>query len=126
MPIRIKVQGSLKKTEKFLDTIDKKRGILPILNKYGKMGVDALRDATPRDTGTTAESWRYTIRGRNGYYNINWTNDNLSDGVPVAILIQYGHATKNGSFVMGRDFINPALEPIFEQMANELWNEVNK
>ena len=126
VPIRIKVQGSLKKTNDFLNNVVKKRNILPILNKYGLMGVDALRDATPRDSGTTAESWRYVIRGRNGYYNINWTNDNMSDGVPVVILIQYGQATKNGAFVQGRDFINPALEPIFKQMADELWKELTK
>jgi len=92
---------------------------------YGKRGVEALRDATPVKSGETADSWDYVVTKENGYYKIVWTNSNLvgTDHIPLAILLQYGHASSNGSWVEGLDYINPALKPIFESMANEMWKE---
>ena len=94
------------------------------LNHYGEMGVQALQAATPRDTGKTAESWRYEIVEEEGRIALWWCNDNVNKEVPIAILLQYGHGTRNGGFVEGVDYINPALKPIFERMANEAWKEV--
>lgn len=97
------------------------------LDKYGRMGVDALRSVTPVDSGNTANSWRYDI-----YYNKNesvrivFSNTNVVDGVPVAILLQYGHGTRNGGFVQGKDYINPAIQPIFDEIAQTAWKEVTK
>lgn len=97
------------------------------LDKYGQMGVEALKSATPVDSGKTADSWTYNI-----YYNKNesvrivFSNTNVVDGVPVAILLQYGHGTKNGGFVQGRDYINPAIQPVFDKIAKSAWEEVTK
>ena len=95
------------------------------LDKYGRMGVEALSSATPVDTGKTSSSWYYEItQGRNSV-TLTFCNSNVTpDGVPIAILLQYGHATRNGGFVQGVDYINPAIVPIFEQIANEAWREV--
>lgn len=100
---------------------------ISILRKYGKQGVTALSDATPKDTGLTSTSWSYEIwTDGKGQYKLYWTNDNLAEpGMPIAILIQYGHSTKSGTYVQGVDYINPALKPIFDKMANDLWGEVN-
>lgn len=121
--ITFKQRGNFNKTDKFL-----KQNIvsnhMPILERYGKEGVDALSAVTPMDSGNTAQSWRYEITKTRGGVAISWSNSNVSEGVPVAILIQYGHATKNGGYVQGRDFINPALRPIFDKIADELWREV--
>jgi hypothetical protein len=84
----------------------------------------ALKNATPVDSGETANSWDYEIRHYPGGASIAWTNSHVVDGVPIAIILQYGHATRNGGYVQGRDYINPALRPIFEKMANDLWEEV--
>lgn len=102
----------------------KEKQYLETLNRYAQEGVDALSAATPRDTGTTADSWSYEIRRGNGQVTIYWTNSNAPYGVPVAVLIQYGHATRNGGYVQGIDYINPALKPIFEKMAENIWREV--
>lgn len=102
----------------------KEKRYLENLNRYGQEGVDALTAATPRDTGTTAESWSYEIKRTNNSVTIYWNNSNAPYGVPVAVLIQYGHATRNGGYVQGIDYINPALKPIFEKMAENIWREV--
>lgn len=102
----------------------KTRDATSILNKYGKRGVELLRDATPMDTGETADSWDYEVVKENGRYRIYWTNSNEHDGVYIAIILQYGHATKNGGYVQGTDYINPVLEEVFTDMAEELWKEV--
>lgn len=94
------------------------------LDEYGKMGVEALARATPVDTGKTSASWNYEIHSSKGVHTLTFTNSNLSNYIPVVILIQYGHATKNGGFVQGRDFINPAIEPVFKKMSDDLWGEV--
>ena len=97
------------------------------LDKYGRAGVEALESATPRDTGKTAASWSYEIIHREGSASIEFHNSNLTEiGYPIAILIQYGHGTKNGGYVEGIDYINPALKPVFEYMANEAYRDVKK
>lgn len=121
--IKIVSKGEFKKTRKFLKFLEKK-DYYKILDRYGKKGVDALSAATPIDSGTTASSWDYAVHITNTGAYIVWTNDNTVDNVPVAVLIQYGHATKNGGFVMGRDFINPAIRPIFDEIAENVWKEV--
>lgn len=120
---KITSTGSFKKTRKYLDSIYK-QDYIRILNQYGQMGVELLKEATPIDTGLTAESWDYTIEINRDSYTISWTNSNTTDNIPIVILLQYGHATRNGSFVEGIDFVNPAIEPVFKQMAHELWKKV--
>lgn len=121
--ITIKHQGGFDNTEKFLKgmvTSDYVR----ILDRYGKEGVTALASATPVDTGKTAASWGYEIQKTRYGAKIIWTNSEIIDGVPIAVLIQYGHATRNGGYVSGRDYINPALQPIFDRIAGDIWREV--
>ena len=96
------------------------------LDKYGKEGVDALSSATPIDSGLTASSWYYKIENKNGSATISFYNSNVNNGVPIAIILQYGHGTNNGGWVEGRDYINPAILPIFEKIANDAWEEVTK
>lgn len=96
------------------------------LDKYGQEGVDALSSATPVDSGLTASSWYYKIENKNGSATISFYNSNVNNGVPIAIILQYGHGTNNGGWVEGRDYINPAILPIFEKIANDAWEEVTK
>ena len=96
------------------------------LDKYGKAGVAALSSATPVDTGLTASSWTYEIEIKNGSVIIVFKNSNIQNGVPIAIILQYGHGTRNGGWVEGRDYINPAIQPIFDEIANNAWKEVTK
>lgn len=95
-------------------------------DKYGREGVDALKSATPIDTGKTASSWYYDISHKNGSVIISFKNSNVVDGVPIAIIIQYGHGTRNGGYVQGRDYINPVIRPIFDRMAQNAWEEVTR
>ena len=122
-----KSKGDFSRTDRFLEKMgDIVRYV--DLRKYGKMGVDALREATPKDSGETANSWRYEIihDKKNGTYQLSWYNDNIVDGwYNVAIMLQYGHATRNGGYVIGHDYINPALAPIFEKIAEDAWKEVS-
>lgn len=94
------------------------------LDKYGEMGVTALRNATPTESGKTKDSWFYTIEREDGILSISWHNSNVVDGVNIAIILQYGHATKNGHWVEGIDYINPALRGIFEDLAEDCWEEI--
>ena len=96
------------------------------LDKYGKAGVAALSSATPVDTGLTASSWSYEIEDKNGSVRIIFKNSNIQNGVPIAIILQYGHGTRNGGWVEGRDYINPAIQPIFDEIANNAWKEVTQ
>ena len=121
--ISVTHNGSFKNIESFFKKAPKV-DIRSILEKYAKRGVDALSANTPQGTGLTANSWGYDIHQSNGDYTIIWTNTNVVSGIPVAILLQYGHATKNGGFVQGVDFINPALKPLFDDLAKDLWEEV--
>lgn len=120
----MKQSGSLKNFEGFLYK-NRKRRLYQLLNEYGKQGVELLRDATPVDTGKTATGWDYEIEVSSQGVSLYWVNNNVNEGVPIAILIQYGHATQNGSYVQGIDYINPALRPLFESMATKLWKEVS-
>ena len=95
------------------------------LDRYGRQGVEALRSATPKDTGRTAESWHYEIIREKESVSISFYNSNIQNGVPIAIILQYGHGTKNGGWVEGRDYINPAIQPIFDQIAKNAWKEVD-
>jgi hypothetical protein len=95
-----------------------------ILDKYGPIGVAALSNATPSETGHTAASWYYEIVHKRGYHAIHWHNDNMVDGIPVAIMIQYGHGTGTGGYVQGRDYIMPAIRPIFDQIVSDIIREV--
>ena len=97
---------------------------MSILEKYARMGVDALSKATPIDTGLTAESWSYKLEFTNSSYKISWINSNTVNGVPIAIILQYGHAMGNGGYVVGRDYINPTIKPIFDEIEDAVWKEV--
>lgn len=123
--IKVNHKGNFNKIEKYFDRMSNPR-YLEILKRYGREGVNALASATPTDSGETANSWTYEIQQTKGGAKIIWSNTNIVNGVPVAILIQYGHATKNGGYVVGRDYINPAMRPIFDKIANEVWKEVTK
>lgn len=119
----VKQKGDFSKTEKFLNTINKKL-YYRNLQKYAEQGVAALASATPIDSGTTANSWNYEIRQTKNSVSIYWTNSNVNKGVPIAVIIQYGHGTRNGGYVQGRDYINPAMRPIFDKIAENVWKEV--
>ena len=116
-------KGDFKKTEKFLNKASKAEYFRK-LEKYAREGVKALSAVTPVDTGKTAASWSYEIRQAKGTVSIYWTNSNVNKGVPIAIILQYGHGTNNGGYVQGIDYINPALRPVFERLAEETWKEV--
>lgn len=96
------------------------------LDKYGKEGVAALASATPVDSGLTANSWYYEIERKDGSATITFYNSNIQNGIPIAIILQYGHGTGTGGWVQGRDYINPAIQPIFDKIANDAWREVTK
>jgi len=121
-----KSKGDFSNLNRFFDKVEDAIRYVD-LRKYGKMGVTALRNATPKDSGKTADSWRYEIvhdkQAKN--YTLTWYNDNISEGwFNIAIMLQYGHATQNGGYVKGRDYINPALAPIFDKLAQDAWKEV--
>lgn len=123
--ITLECKGSFSKTESFLNRL-RQINYSRILKKYGQAGVDALASATPVDTGLTASSWFYELEQKNNSFTIRWGNSNIQNGVPIAVILQYGHATKNGGFVQGRDYINSALQPIFDAIASEAWEEVSR
>ena len=121
--IRITNKGDFNNTFRFLNKMSKFQ-INKILEKYGQMGVEALRSATPVDSGKTAESWGYEISvGKEGA-TIHWTNTNQNKGVYIAVILQYGHGTGTGGYVQGIDYINPAIRPVFDKIAEEAWMEV--
>ncbi len=121
--IVIKQKGDFKKTEEFLNRAQQVK-LAQVLQHYGQRGVFALSQATPKDTGKTAESWSYEVTVGSGESKITWSNSNVNKGVNIAILLQYGHGTRNGGYVKGRDYINPAIQPIFDEIANTAWKEV--
>ena len=123
--ITIIQKGSFNNTERYLNRL-KQAQVTAILQRYGSLGVTALSNATPVESGVTAASWTYSIVQRPGYYSIRWHNSHENKGVPIAVLLQYGHGTGTGGYVQGRDYINPAVRPIFDQIANEVWKEVTK
>ena len=123
--IKFKQKGDFSKLTKFLEKT-KEAVKLEDLDRFGKAGVSALASATPVETGLTANSWYYKIERDNGSATISFHNSNIQNGVPIAIILQYGHGTRNGGWVKGRDYINPAIQPIFDQIANEAWKEVTE
>lgn len=123
--ISFRQKGDFSKLSSYLERI-KELAHMGILDKYGCMGVEALASATPIESGETASSWSYKIERRRGSTAIVFYNSHVHDGVPIAIILQYGHATRNGGWVEGRDYINPAIQPIFDRLVAELWREVTK
>lgn len=121
--IRFRNKGDFSKTEKFLKKSFGKN-YRSILDKYAKQGVAALASATPLDSGETAASWDYEIIQNGSSLSIVWKNYHIEKGVNIAVILQYGHGTRNGGWVEGRDYINPALQPIFDKMAEAAWKEV--
>ena len=123
--ISFRQQGDFSKLTGFLEKV---KEVVKIgdLDRYGKEGVAALASATPKDTGLTADSWYYEIVRSSENVRIVWKNSNIQNGVPIAVILQYGHGTRNGGYVQGRDYINPAIQPIFDKIAKESWKEVIK
>lgn len=123
--IIIRHKGNFDKTEKWYDRM-LRRDHMRILNEYGERGVAALKAATPVDSGITADSWSYEIKQDNKNITIAFNNSSESNGCNIVILLMYGHGTKNGGYVQANDFVNPALEPIFKDLADAAWREVKK
>lgn len=123
--ITFRHKGDFSKSTRFLERA-KEAARVGVLDKYGREGVAALASATPVDTGLTAASWHYNIERTKGYVSISFNNSNIQNGVPIAIILQYGHGTGTGGWVEGRDYINPAIQPVFDRLANDAWREVTK
>ena len=123
--IGFRQKGDFSKTTKFLTKL-KQNVDISTFEKYGKKGVAALASATPIDSGLTANSWYYKIEKTNSSISLLFCNSNIQNGVPIAVILQYGHGTRNGGWVQGRDYINPAIQPIFDQIVKEAWGEVTK
>lgn len=123
--ISFKQKGDFSNLSRFLE---KAKETIKIgdLDRYGREGVAALSSVTPVDTGLTASSWYYKIERGNGSISISFHNSNIQNGVPIAIILQYGHGTRNGGWVEGRDYINPAIQPLFDKIADNAWKEVRK
>jgi hypothetical protein len=121
--IEIESKGDFRNTEKFLASMAKD-DLFAVLEHYGHVGVDALSSATPTRSGLTAASWNFEVVNKKGEHAIIWHNTNVNDGLPVAILIQYGHGTGTGGWVEGYDYINPAIRPIFDMITTEVWKQV--
>lgn len=121
--ISFRQKGDFSKSIRFLE---KTKGAVSLrdLDKYGREGVAALASATPVDSGLTANSWYYEIERKKGSVSITFYNSNIQKGIPIAIILQYGHGTGTGGWVQGRDYINPAIQPIFDKIANDAWREV--
>ena len=123
--ISFRQKGDFSKLTSFLERA-KESVKIGDLDKYGREGVAALSSATPIDSGKTANSWNYEITNKNGSVTISFNNSNIQNGVPIAIILQYGHGTGTGGWVEGRDYINPAIQPIFDKIAEDAWKEVAK
>lgn len=123
--IRFRQKGDFSKLTRFLERA-KEAVHIGDLDKFGREGVAALASATPVDSGLTATSWYYEITNKDGTIRINFCNSNIQNGVPIAIILQYGHATGTGGWVEGRDYINPTIRPVFDKIANTAWKEVTK
>lgn len=123
--ISFRQKGDFSKLSKYFEKM-KEAAKIGMLDKYGREGVAALSSATPVESGKTASSWSYEIERQNGAVSIVFKNSNVNKGVPIAIILQLGHGTGTGGWVEGRDYINPAIQPIFDKLANEAWEEVVK
>lgn len=124
--IKVTNRGSFRNLEAFGQRVKARTYLGPILSKYGPIGVAALSGATPVNSGLAAQSWYYEIVDKPGYFAIHWLNSDVEHGFHVAVMLQYGHATRRGRFIEGRDYINPAIRPIFDQMVTDMWKEVTK
>lgn len=123
--ISVKQKGDYSKVIRYLERV--KKGVnIKSLDKYGRQGVEALSANTPVRTGLTAASWYYEIEDKKGIVEIRFCNSNIQNGVPIAIILQYGHGTRNGGWVEGRDYINPAIQPIFDEITKNAWKEVTR
>ena len=123
--ISFRQKGDFSKLNRYLERV-KESAKIGVLDKYGREGVAALASATPVKTGKTANSWYYEIKRQNGSVSIEFKNSNIKDGIPIAVILQYGHGTGTGGWVQGRDYINPAIQPIFDKIADSAWKEVTK
>lgn len=123
--ISFRHEGDFSKLSRFLERA-KEAVKVGDLDRYGREGVEALSSATPVDTGLTAASWYYKIEHKEGSSSIIFCNSNIQNGVPIAIILHYGHGTRNGGWVQGRDYINPAIRPVFDKIADNAWREVTK
>ena len=123
--VTFRQKGDFSKLTSFLERAKESVKIGDI-DKYGREGVAALSSATPIDSGKTANSWNYEITNKNGSVTISFNNSNIQNGVPIAIILQYGHGTRNGGWVQGRDYINPAIQPVFDEIVDKAWREVTK
>lgn len=124
--ISVKTDRKFTKLDAYLKKLKKNSRVLDILNKYGDIGVKRLSAATPVETGLTSKSWGYEIEQKDQRYSIKFYNSNVKNGVNIAIILQYGHGTRNGGYVQGTDYINPAVKQTFEEMTNELTKEVGR
>lgn len=122
--ISFRSKGDFSKATRYFEQLSKISNLEQVLSKYGQMGVSALASATPTDTGVTASSWYYEIEHQNGGVTLSFKNSNVNKGVNIAIIIQYGHGTGTGGWVEGRDYINPAIQPVFDKIAEDAWREV--
>mgnify|MGYP000844319230 FL=1 len=123
--ITIESQGDWKLTRNWFDRMTK-LDLALIMNQFGREGAAALASATPSRTGATAKSWNYEVKRTGNNWKITWTNSHVNKGANIAVLIQYGHGTRNGGYVVGRDYINPAIRPVFDKIAAKAWKEVTK
>lgn len=123
--IKFTQKGDFSKITQYLEkqrSSNRKR----LLEKYGALGVKYLSEATPKDTGMTSNSWGYSVNSSKDKMSIEWSNSNVENGVPIAIILQYGHGTGTGGYVQGRDYINPAIQSVFDEMSKELWEEMTR
>lgn len=123
--ITFRQKGDFSKASRYLERL-KEAAKLGVLDKYGREGVAALASATPTETGLTASSWTYEIERKGISVSIVYKNSNINKGVPIAVILQYGHGTGTGGWVQGRDYINPAIQPVFDRIADEAWKEVTR
>lgn len=123
--ITFRQKGDFSKASRYLERL-KEAAKLGVLDKYGREGVAALASATPTETGLTASSWTYEIERKGSSVSIVYKNSNINKGVPIAVILQYGHGTGTGGWVQGRDYINPTIQPVFDRIADEAWKEVTK
>lgn len=123
--ISFRQKGDFSKLNRYFERV-KESVKIGVLDKYGQAGVSALSSATPVESGKTASSWYYEIKRQNGSVSIEFLNSNINKGVPIAIILQFGHGTGTGGWVQGRDYINPAIQPIFDKIAEDAWKEVTK
>lgn len=123
--ITFRQKGNFRKATSYLERV-RETVSLGKMDKYGRRGVAALSSATPVDSGQTANSWYYDIVNKKGSVTITFYNSNIQNGVPIAIILQYGHGTRDGGWIEGIDYINPAIQPIFDEIVEDAWKEVTR